>query len=120
MNADQEHSIEERLMILEKFSQKLIDSGYGQEVCQEILKAGLTRYYRIVLQDAAGNRKLYRSAEEMREGRALKEFKNKSQFKSRRGGQKVIEKLDYPEMEVRKEEQNRKPEERQEKHETNA
>ena len=59
MNADQDHSKEERLMILEKFSQKLIDSGYGQEVRQEILTSGLTRYYRIVLQDAEGNRKLY-------------------------------------------------------------
>ena len=56
-------------------------------------------------------------AEEMKHERALKGFKNKSWFKSRRGGEKVTEMLDFPEMDVRKAGNGRKREEDQGKQE---
>ena len=78
MNMDRQSSREERLNVLRKFSQKLEDSGYSRDVRQEIMKSGLTRYYRLVLQEIAGGRKLYRSAEEMKDGRSLKLHRSKS------------------------------------------
>ena len=45
--------------------QKLADSGYGKEMRIEILKAGIKRYYRLILQEIAGVRSLYRSLIQM-------------------------------------------------------
>ena len=42
VNMDGRHSMEERLKVLKRFSQKLTGSCYSQEVRQEILKSGLT------------------------------------------------------------------------------
>ena len=70
---------------------------YSHEVCKEILKSGLTRYYRLVLSEEAGERKLYRSAEGMQEGRSLKRFKTRFWYCSRRGGTKVTERKNFPE-----------------------
>ena len=58
MNQDKHHDREERIILLKKFSQKLIDSGYGKENRRDILKSGMTRYYRITLMEEAGIRKL--------------------------------------------------------------
>ena len=97
MNMDRQSTKKERLEVLRKFSQKLEDSSYSKDVRQEILKSGLTRYYRLVLQEVAGGRKLYRSAQEMKDGRSLKLHRAKSWFKSRRGGGKIVERMDFPE-----------------------
>ena len=98
MNTDQGHTRQERLDIIRKFSQKLIDSGHSQEVCKEITKSGLTRFFRLVLLEVAGERILYRSADDMKEGRVLKKFHSKFWFRTRRGGTRVAERLDVPEM----------------------
>ena len=67
-NMDRLHSKEERISELKIFSQKMCDSAYGKENRQEIVKAGLKRYYRLLLTEKAGGRKLYRSSTEMKEG----------------------------------------------------
>ena len=85
-NQDRFHSIEERLQELNNFSQKLIDSGYQEVNRKEILKSGISRYYRIRLLELPGVRKLYRSAADMAKARDLKPLKLKAWFKNRRGG----------------------------------
>ena len=71
---------------------------YGRETRKEIITSGVKRYYRLVLQEMVGVRKLYRSREDMKEGRRLKSLWNRTWFKSRRGGTKVSADLDHPTM----------------------
>ena len=80
---DGNHSKEERLQVLRKFSRKMADSCYGKEVREEIIKSGITRYYRLLLQEIAGERRLNRSGQEMRENRKLKNFRNITGFAPR-------------------------------------
>ena len=93
---DKRHSKKERVEELRKFSQKMVDSAYNKETRKEILTSGVKRYYRLVLQELAGMRKLYRSREDMKEGRKLKSLWNRTWFKSRRGGTRVLADLDHP------------------------
>ena len=93
---DRTHGKEERKEELRKLSQKMVDSAYSKETRKEILTSGVKRYYRLILQELAGMRKLYRSREDMKEGRKLKSLWNRTWFKSRRGGTKVSADLDHP------------------------
>ena len=95
-NQDTLHEQEERLQELSRFSVKLASSGYTAQNRKEIIVSGLLRYYRIQLQEAAGVRKLYRSADEMRKARILKPLKQKAWYKTRRGGTKVSAAKDFP------------------------
>ena len=52
----------------------MLDSSYIREFMTDILASNVRHYYRLVLIDIAGKRSLYRSAEEMREGREMKPF----------------------------------------------
>ena len=61
-----------------------------------MIVSGLSRYYRIRLQEAAGGRKLYRSAGEMKKARILKPLKQKAWYKARRGGTRVSAAKDFP------------------------
>ena len=71
-------------------------SGYTAQNRKEILISGVSRYYRIQLQEAAGGRKLYRSVDEMRKVRILKPLKQKAWYKTRREGTKVSAAKDFP------------------------
>ena len=86
LNMDPVHTKEERLQIILKFSQKMVDSGYVSDTRKEILISGITRYYRLVLQDIAGKRNLYRSTEELKAGREKKSLLVRTWFKTQRGG----------------------------------
>ena len=72
----------------------MADSGYQHPVRKEVIKSAVTKYYRQVLVQETGGRKLYRSAEEMAESRRLKTLLNRTWFKSRRGGQSLMLKKD--------------------------
>ena len=63
---------------LKKFSQKLVDLAYQKETRQEILMFGINSYFRLLLLELSGERKLYRSREEMKEGMRLKSFNSNS------------------------------------------
>ena len=52
-NMDRKHSKEERIEELKKFSQKMCDLAYTRENREEIFKAGLKRYYRLLLIEKA-------------------------------------------------------------------
>ena len=96
LNMDRSHGKEERKQEIKKFSQKMVDSAYGKETRKEIITSGVKRYFRLVLQELAGVRKVYRSREDMKEGRRLKSLWNRTWFKSRRGGTRVSADLDHP------------------------
>ena len=96
INMDRTHGKKERKEELKKFSQKMVDSAYGKETRKEILTSGIKRYYRLILQELAGMRKLYRSRDDMKEGRRLKSLWSRTWFKSRRGGSNVSADLDHP------------------------
>ena len=74
---DPYHSKEERLLMIREFRQKLIDSYYSKETRREILTSGITRYYRLILLELARRRSLYRSMEELKDGREKKSLKTK-------------------------------------------
>ena len=95
-NQDRAHTAKERLVDLDKFVQKLADSGYGKDTRKEILTAGIKRYYRLVLQQVNGGRSLYRSAREMAPKRSLKQLAPKTWFRPTRGGNKVSVAKDHP------------------------
>ena len=104
---DQLHTKEEKKEILGDFIQKMTDSGYKHSTRKEIIKSGLTRYYRLVLSEVAGERKLYRSAKEMQEGRGLKKFRTRLWYRSKRGGTRVSDEKNHPERGTNRKKQGR-------------
>ena len=100
LNMDPLHSKEERIEIILKFSQKMVDSMYVPETRREILTSGITRYYRLVLQELAGKRSLYMSTEELKGGRERKSLMVKTWYKTQRGGCRVSQEKIFPEARV--------------------
>ena len=95
-NTDRFATVEERVAILEKFTTKMVDSGYDSKTRKEILQAGLKDYYRKVKKDITGTARLHRTAEEMKGHRSLKALQSKTWFGRRRGGQAQRQKKDNP------------------------
>ena len=95
-NQDRSHSIQDRLGDMKNLIQNLADSGYGKEIRVEILKAGIKRYYRLILQEIAGVRSLYRSLIETAPQRKLKKLTVRTWFRPTRGGGKVSMSKDFP------------------------
>lgn len=60
--------MDEKLEVLCKFSQKMTDSESTLDLRREVMKSGITRYYRMILQEKAGIRKLYRMSDDMKKG----------------------------------------------------
>ena len=96
LNQDRAHTVEDRLGDVKALAQKMADSEYGKDTRQEILKAGIKRYYRLLLQEVAGGRSLYRTLEEMIPQRRVKQLKTRVWFKPTRGGTKLSQLKDHP------------------------
>ena len=73
-------------MILDKFSQKLVDSGYDLGTRQEILKSGLRKSYRELAQARREGASRYRTRQQMNESKDVKNILNKPWFRRMRGG----------------------------------
>ena len=93
---DMDHSQEEKKEIIGDFLQKMADSGYKHPSRKEIIKSAVKKYYRQLLEQETGGRKLYRSAEDMAETRKMKSLMNRSWFKSKRGGSSITSRKDLP------------------------
>ena len=78
------------------FLKKMADSGYGHPTRNETILSAVRKYYRQILEQETGGRRLYRSSGEMAETRKLKSLMNKTWFKSKRGGQNQTPKKDLP------------------------
>ena len=88
-NQGRDHKVEERVKDIYTFINKLVNSGYGKDLRREILTAGIKRFYRLMLQEAAGGRSLYRSMEEIVPRRRLKGLSTRMWFRPTRGGNKI-------------------------------
>ena len=91
---DRHHTTKERAEVLERFLQKLTDSGYNAKARREIVLSGLKRYRRLLHNEATGGPRLYRSAKEMAGKCEIKAILGQSWFKVRRGGTKDQERKD--------------------------
>ena len=78
------------------FIQKMCDSGYNHPTRMEVILCGVKKYYRQVVEQESGGRRLYRSQEDMASSRKLKNLRNKTWYKNRRGGSKVTPSKDLP------------------------
>ena len=93
---DTSHTWDEQRQVIKDFLQKMCDSGYGKSTRLEVIKSAITKYYRQLMEQESGGRRIYRSTEEMAVGRRLKVFLNQTWFRSKRGGVKITPAKDLP------------------------
>ena len=70
----------------------------------EIIISGVKKYYRQIIEQESGGKRLYRSQEDMASSRKLKSFRNKTWFRNKRGGSKITPIKDLPWYSQNKEE----------------
>ena len=66
---------------MERFLDKLANSGYGKDTRSEVLRLVTTKFYRELLDSKTGGRKLYRTSLEMERARKFKRLEVKNWFK---------------------------------------
>ena len=96
MNSDRQHTEEERAAILRTFLVKMANSGYGPPTRKEVLKSGIRKYFRKLFTEQTGGPRLYRTDQEMKEGRRFKFMLTKTWYKPKRGGRVAREKKESP------------------------
>ena len=69
---DRYHSWEDQREVVSDYIQKMCDSGYDHPTRVEVIKSGVKKYFRQVVEQESGGRRIYRSAEEMASSRKLK------------------------------------------------
>ena len=75
---DRFHALEDKRLVFEDFCQKMMDSGYEHATRMEVAKSALKKFYRQVLVQESGGRRLFRGSSEMAEGRRLKQHLTKT------------------------------------------
>ena len=105
---DKFHTMEERREVFKDFCQKMSDSGYEHSTRMEVAKSALKIYYRQILEQESGGRRMFRGSREMAEGRRLKQHLNKTWYKSSRGGKDVTSAKDLPWTSQEEEKEGRK------------
>ena len=105
---DADHTWEEQKVVLSDFLQKMTDSGYDHPTRTEVIKSAVKKFYRQVMEQESGGKRIYRSAEDMAVGRRLKDLTNKTWFRSKRGGAGLTPSKDLPWRMQEMEEQARK------------
>ena len=73
-NMDELHTEEEMEKEVERFVQKLTDSGYLRRHRKEIIRSGCINFCRRQIQDRTGGKRLYRTEGEMKASRKAKKF----------------------------------------------
>lgn len=96
LNMDTYHSWDDQKEVIVDFIQKMCDSGYDHPTRMEVILSGVKKYYRQVVEQETGGRRLYRSQEHMASSRKLKSLKNKTWFRNKRGGSKITPSKDLP------------------------
>ena len=71
MNTDRHTKTETRAEIINKFINKLSNSGYGEKYREEIVKSGLTGYYHKVDRENKGGEPINRDANRNRAGKKI-------------------------------------------------
>ena len=86
LNTSEAMGMEERVKIVDHYSQKLINSGYSLEQVQKIIINGIKGYERRRKEDRDGSRMLHRTAGQSAGLRSRKKLLDKSEwFKTKRG-----------------------------------
>ena len=93
---DADHTWEEQKVVLSDFLQKMTDSGYDHPTSTEVIKSAVKKFYRQVMEQESGGKRIYRSAEDMAAARRLKDLTNKTWFRSKRGGAGLTPSKDLP------------------------
>ena len=86
---DSHHVWDDQKDVMMDFIQKMCDSGYDHQARMEVILSGVKKFYRQVIEQESGGRRIYRSQEDMASARRLKSFRNKTWFRNRRGGMKL-------------------------------
>ena len=86
LNTSETLGLEERVRVVDNYSQKLVNSGFGIIQVRKIIINGILGYERRVKEsELPGGRKLHRTAEESSGGRSRKKLLGKTEwFKNRR------------------------------------
>ena len=77
---DRLHSLMETMEIMKKFLQKLADSDYDISTREEIIKAGIRKFYQDLARARREGRSIYRSCKEMDEVKTINALVNKPWF----------------------------------------
>ena len=80
----------------EQFLIKMANAEYGPPTRKEVLKSGIRRYFRKLFMEQTGGPRLYRTDEQLREGRRYKQLLTKRWFKPRRGGKAAKQSKEAP------------------------
>ena len=107
---DADHTWEEQRSVLSDCMQKITDSGYDHQTRSEVIKSAAKKFYRQLVEQESGGKRLYRSAEDMATAKRLKDLTNKTWFRSKRGGANITPSKDLPWTTQIKEQQARKEE----------
>ena len=75
---DKYHSWEDQREVLTDFIQKMSDSGYEHKMRMEVIMSGVKKYFRQIVEQESGGKRLYRSQEDMAQSRKLKSLRNKT------------------------------------------
>ena len=95
-NTDRAHKKEDLVVILEKFIGKMANSGYNVSSRREVIKSGVTKYYRELRDWRTGGKSLYRTQDQMGRDRRYKGLEKMTWFRSKRGGRQVTTEKDNP------------------------
>ena len=93
---DKFHTLEDKRDVFTDFCQKMMDSGYQHSTRMEVAKSAFKKFYRQILEQESGGRRLFRGSSEMAEGWRLKQHLSKTRFRSSRGGKNVSSTKDLP------------------------
>ena len=71
LHMDADHTWEDQRFVLSDFIQKMTDSGYDHLTRSEVIKSAAKKFYRQLMEQESGGKRLYRSAEDMAAARRL-------------------------------------------------
>ena len=95
-NTDRGHKKEEVVTIPDKFIGKMANSGYSVSSRREVIRSGVVKYYRELLEWKTGGRRLYRTPDQMGQDRRFKGMEKMTWFRSKRGGKQVTVEKNNP------------------------
>ena len=75
--------------MLKDFLQKMTDSGYYHRARVEVTRSATVKFYRQVMIQESGGKRIYRSLADMKKSRRLRSLTKKMWYKSRRGGTNI-------------------------------
>ena len=76
----------------------MTDSGYDHPTRTEVIKSPVKKFYRQVMEQESGGKRIYRSAEDMKSKRRVKEFMKKTTYEVKPNEGKCFSEIDIKEL----------------------